>query len=443
MDVLIMAGQLILSLAILVTLHELGHFLAARAFGIRVEKFYLFFDAWGIKLFSFKKGDTEYGIGWLPLGGYVKIAGMIDESLDTEQLKKEPEDWEFRSKPAWQRLIVMIGGVTVNAILGILIFTFLAFTYGKQYLPIENATHGIAALEFGQRLGFKDGDKIVEVNGQKVVNFGDALDPNAFLSDNPVYTVDRNGERIEITMPKGFIDSMSDNKGMFIAPRQKFVVDTVMQNGNKKTAPLLKGDVIISANDTATPYYHIFTKLLSHVSNKDISLIVIRKGDTLNLTANVDENGKIGFGVKDDLDYKTQFFTFGQSWGEGYNLALENITLNIKFFGKVFTGNADASKSLSGPIGIAKQFGSTWNWQRFWNLTGLLSVVLAFMNLLPIPALDGGHVVFLLIEMIIRRPLPEKFMHVMQVIGMVILLALMAFIFGNDIYKIIIEKIGG
>ncbi len=436
MNELVMAGQLILSLAILVTLHELGHFVAARAFGIKVEKFYLFFDAWGFKLFSFKKGDTEYGIGWLPLGGYVKISGMIDESLDTEQLKREPEPWEFRAKPAWQRLIVMIGGVTVNAILGIIIFTFIAYTYGRDYLPIENAKNGIAALEFGQSLGFKDGDKILEVNGKKVVNFSDILDPNVYLSEHPIYKVERDGQIVNIELPKGFIDSMADKKGSFIIAREKFTIDSVYANKNDKTAPLQKGDIILSFNDTATPYYHSLKLIVANVNDTDVPMKVLRGNDTLSLMANVDKKGAIGFKIKSDLESKTEYFSFGQSWGKGYTMAVENIALNVKFFGKVFTGNADASKSLSGPIGIAQQFGGTWDWHRFWNLTGLLSVILAFMNLLPIPALDGGHVVFLLIEMVIRRPLPEKFLHVMQMIGMIILLALMVFIFGNDIFKL-------
>ncbi len=435
-DALVMAGQLILSLAILVTLHEMGHFLAARAFGIKVEKFYLFFDAWGIKLFSFKKGDTEYGIGWLPLGGYVKISGMIDESLDTEQLAKEPEKWEFRAKPAWQRLIVMLGGVTVNAILGVVIFTFLAYGYGKKYLPIENMPHGIAAGSFGQQMGFKDGDKIILVNGKKVVNFADATNPIAFLSDSLVYTLKRDNKIMKLWLPEGFIDSMADHKGDFINERIKFSVDTVMKNGNDKSPPLKKGDIVISANDTATPYFHKLKTQLSHAKGKDIPITVLRDNDTLTFTANVDDKGALGFGIKSDLKFKTEYFSFGESWGEGYKTAVKNLVVNVKFFGKVFSGQADASKSLSGPIGIAEQFGGDWNWQRFWTLTGLLSVILAFMNLLPIPALDGGHVVFLLYEMVVGRPLPDKFLHVMQVIGMVILLGLMVFIFGNDIFKL-------
>lgn len=438
MDALVMAGQLILSLAILVTLHEMGHFLAARAFGIKVEKFYLFFDAGGFKLFSFKKGDTEYGIGWLPLGGYVKIAGMIDESLDTDQLAKEPEPWEFRAKPAWQRLIVMLGGVTVNAILGIIIFTFLVYGYGKEYLPVENMKYGIAVGEFGERLGFMEGDKLVAVNDIPVVKFKDAVNPNTYLIDNSVYTVERNGAKKNITLPKGFIDSMAGNKGQFIMPKQKVKVDRVTQNAYGKQAPLKKGDIILTVNDSLNPFIHTIKEELKKVKDQDVKLTVLRDGKEETLTANVDSNASIGFAFSSgDLKTETTYFSFGASWGEGYTMAKENLLLNVKFFGKVFSGKADASKSLSGPIGIAEQFGGDWDWQNFWTLTGLLSVILAFMNLLPIPALDGGHVVFLLYEMITGKPLPEKFLHVMQVIGMVILLALMVFIFGNDIYKII------
>lgn len=433
-----MAGQLILSLAILVTLHEMGHFLAARAFGIKVEKFYLFFDAGGFKLFSFKKGDTEYGIGWLPLGGYVKIAGMIDESLDTEQMAKDPEPWEFRAKPAWQRLIVMLGGVTVNAILGIIIFTFLVYGYGKEYLPVENMKYGIAVGDFGERMGFEEGDKLVSVNGKPVVKFKDALNPNTFLIDNSVYVVKRNGENVKITLPPGFIDSMAGNKGQFITPKQKIKVKQVTANAYGKSAPLQEGDIILAVNDSLEPFIHNVKDVLRKVKDQDVTLTVLRDGDKKLLKANVDSNASIGFAFNSgDLETKTTYFSFGESWGEGYNMAKENLVLNVKFFGKVFSGKADASKSLSGPIGIAEQFGGDWDWQNFWTLTGLLSVILAFMNLLPIPALDGGHVVFLLYEMITGKPLPEKFLHVMQVIGMIILLALMVFIFGNDIYKII------
>lgn len=437
MDILIKAGQLILSLAILVTLHELGHFLAARAFGIKVEKFYLFFDAWGVKLFSFKRGETEYGIGWLPLGGYVKIAGMIDESLDTTQLKSEPQPWEFRSKPAWQRLIVMIGGVTVNAILGILIFTLLIFNYGKEYLPIENAKYGIVASDLAEKIGFKDGDKVLEVNGEKVEKFKDIVSPRHYIKENAIYKVQRDGQIVSIVLPSGFVDSIAENKANFIYPREKFHVDSVEKNANGKSAPLKKYDRIVKVNDTAVEYFDEFKARLANVKNADIPLTVLRGNDTVQLTANVDENGAIGFRIKGDLETKTEHFSFTQSISEGWDQALENLSLNLSVFGKIFKGEVNASKAVSGPIGIAGLFSSEWDWQQFWQLTGLLSIILAFMNILPIPALDGGHVLFLLVEMIIGRPLPDKFMHVMQVIGMILLLGLMVFAFGNDFYKLL------
>jgi regulator of sigma E protease len=444
MEVLIMAGQLILSLAILVTLHEMGHFLAARAFGIKVEKFYLFFDAGGFKLFSFKKGDTEYGIGWLPLGGYVKIAGMIDDSLDTEQLKRDPEPWEFRAKPAWQRLIVMIGGVTVNAILGILIFAFLAFGYGRESEPMENAIYGIAALDLGKAVGFEDGDKIVEIDGKKVNTLREVMNPSHYL-DGAVYTVERNGQLVDVQLPKGFIDSISNKRNNFISLRTKFTIDSTFTNATGKKPALQHGDRIIKVYRQKVNYFHEFSGVVAKHPGYWAPLKVVRGNDTLTIIANIDKTGMMGIVPKTDLPDSTivEHFTFWQSWGEGYNLATENLSLNVRFFGKIFNGEANASKSLSGPIGIAKQFGGTWDWRKFWNLTGLLSVILAFMNILPIPALDGGHVLFLLIEMVSGRPLPEKFLHVMQMIGMFILLALMVFIFGNDIYKIILEKFVG
>lgn len=438
MDNLVMAGQLILSLAILVTLHEMGHFIAARAFGIKVEKFYLFFDAWGIKLFKYKKGDTEYGIGWLPLGGYVKIAGMIDESLDTEQLKREPEPWEFRAKLAWQRLIVMLGGVTVNAILGIFIFSMMAWGYGKEYMPVEKATHGIAALDLGKQIGFRDGDKVLAIDGKKIKKLDDIRNPKHFLN-TAVFLVERDGKNVEVVVPENYIDSLADYKGNFLDARYKFTVDKVGENANNKKPALQPGDQIIQLNSQPIGYFHELKRELKKHPSTWVVLHVLRGKDTVRFVANVDKGGALGFNPKIDLidSFETEYFSFGQSWGEGTRDAVNTLTLNLSFFGKIFQGEANASKSLAGPIGIAQLFGGNWDWQNFWKLTGMLSVILAFMNLLPIPALDGGHVLFTLIEIISGRPLPEKFLHVMQVIGMVILLALMVFIFGNDFYKIL------
>ncbi len=436
-----MAGQIIFALAILVTLHELGHFAAARMFGIKVEKFYLFFDAWGYKLFSFKKGDTEYGIGWLPLGGYVKIAGMIDESMDTDQLKSEPQPWEFRSKPAWQRLIVMIGGVTVNFIVGFVVFILSVWHYGDTRLPIDKLKHGIHAMEIGKEIGLKDGDVITGVNGVKAVYTDELLKPSVFLNDGNSFDVLRDGQVISLKLPKNIIDRISDKKGSIFSIRMPSQIDSVIENSPAAKANLKKGDMIIAVNDTATAYYHEVSKLLGNYADKQVKLRVLRGSDTLIVNTKLSKEGKLGFTNIDPYEgaYDTTSYTFAQSVPVGSKRAMEALTDNLTGLKKLVTGKVDPRKSVQGPIGIATMFGSSWVWERFWSLTGLLSLILAFMNLLPIPALDGGHVVFLVIEMIIRRPLSDKFMSIMQVIGMILLLSLMVFAFGNDLYKIIFK----
>jgi regulator of sigma E protease len=436
-----MAGQIILALAILVTLHELGHFAAARMFGIKVEKFYLFFDAWGFKLFSFKKGDTEYGIGWLPLGGYVKIAGMIDESMDTEQMNSEPQDWEFRSKPAWQRLIVMIGGVTVNFILGFLIYIFLTWNYGDQKLPVKAVKNGFHMSALAKKLGFQNGDLVYGVNGKTIQYIDEFSKPEIYLGDNSYYMLKRNGEDLTVTLPDNFIDQFSENNKMLFTPNYICLVDSIVKGMNADKAGLKKGDVIIGLNDSLTGYFNEFSERIKNYANKSTTLQVIRNNDTIVLNSKVSEDGTLGFFTMNPFvnDFDTFNYTFGQSIGVGSSSAMQALKDNVLGLGKLFSGKVDPRKAVQGPIGIATRFGGDWVWSRFWSLTALLSLILAFMNLLPIPALDGGHVVFLIIEMIIRRPLSDKFMQVMQVIGMVILLSLMVFAFGNDIYKIVFK----
>lgn len=433
-----MAGQIILALAILVTLHELGHFAAARMFGIKVEKFYLFFDAWGFKLFKFKKGDTEYGIGWLPLGGYVKIAGMVDESMDTEQLKSPPQNWEFRSKPAWQRLIVMIGGVTVNFLLGFLIFVLATWYYGDSRIPLSKIKYGIHAQEVGRNIGLQDGDVVTGVNGVKAVYLDEIKKPSVFLNSGNYYDVVRNGENIKLTLPDDIIDQISDKKNAIFDLRMPCVVDSTSKGGAAAKAGLLKNDRIIGMNDTATEWYHEFKERIVYYSGKSTHISVLRNGDTLKFPVEVSKDGTLGFFQQAYLQNEVEHFnySFAESVPVGTGKAYEALSDNITGLKKLVSGKIDPRKSVQGPIGIATMFGANWEWERFWALTGLLSLILAFMNLLPIPALDGGHVVFLLIEMVIRRPLSEKFMQVMQVIGMVLLLGLMVFAFGNDIYKI-------
>lgn len=431
-----MTAQLIAALAILVILHESGHYFAARAFGIRVEKFYLFFDAWGIKLFSFKKGETEYGIGWLPLGGYVKIAGMIDESMDTEAMEKPPEPWEFRSKPAWQRLIVMLGGVTVNVILGIVIFSFIIYGHGESYLPNDQLKDGIVAYELGQEIGLKTGDKIIALNGEKVERFDELLGPKILLGNNVILNVERNGKMLDIPIPADLIEKIEEIKNnKFIGYPYIFHVQEVLPGSNAEKAGLLANDKIILVNEK---YVNFLKSELSENKNSEIILTIKRDDIEILLPVQVNENGELGFMYIPTDDYKWEHIEYGlfQSFAIGNQNAWNLLFANVMGFGKIIRGEISASKALAGPIGIATMFGGEWIWKRFWLLTGALSMILAFVNILPIPALDGGHAAFLSIEAVSGKKFSDKFMIKVQVVGMVILFALMAFIIGNDIWKL-------
>lgn len=437
-----MIAQLLLSLSILVILHESGHFVAARLFGIKVEKFYLFFDAWGIKLFSVKKKDTEYGIGWLPLGGYVKIAGMIDESMDTEAMKKPPQPWEFRSKPAWQRLIVMLGGVSVNVILGIVIFSIMTFSYGEKYLPMDQLKDGIVALELGQEIGLKTGDKIFAINGHKVKRFSELKGAKVLLGDNVILNVERNGKMIDVPIPLDFLEKMDATKGTnFIEYRFTFYIKEVIPGSNAQKAGLLANDKIISINNESVKFFDEIIEILGKYKGQEVNLIVDRDGKEKKFVAQVDREGKLGFfpGITDDFKFEYIEYGFFGSFVKGNQQAWDILFMNIKAFGKIIRGELSFSKSVAGPIGIATLFGDIWDWSRFWALTGALSMILAFINVLPIPALDGGHVAFLSIEAISGRKFSDQFMIKAQVVGMVILFVLMAFVIGNDIWKYILN----
>lgn len=438
MNGLIMAAQLLGGLAILVILHELGHFLAARAFGIKVEKFFLFFDAWGYKLFSFNYKGCEYGIGWLPLGGYVKIAGMIDESMDTEQMKQPVQDWEFRSKPAWQRLIVMIGGVVVNIIVGIVIFWFLAFGYGEAYFPNKEVKYGIVAHKLAKEIGLQTGDKVQAINGKEVDSFDEIAGPDVLLG-GAVLTVLRDTQTLTITVPLNFVERVSDvGIDSFLAPRVKFSVDNIAPGGGAYKAGLQTGDHILAVDSASTLFFDELQTALGNSKNKTVQLTILRGDSSLQLTAAVNEEGKLGFAPKTEgLTSSIRHYGFFESLPKGCEKAFGTLSTNIKGFGKVIRGEVAANKALQGPIGIASIYGSTFDWFRFWSITGVLSMILAFMNILPIPALDGGHTVFLIIEMIMGRPLSDKFMERAQLVGFILLISLMVFAFGNDIIKII------
>lgn len=464
MDTLITALQFILALSILITLHEFGHYWAARAFGIRIEKFYLFFDAWNFKLFSFKRGDTEYGIGWLPLGGYVKIAGMVDESLDTEQMKSEPQPWEFRSKPAWQRLIVMIGGVTVNLILGIVIMITLTYSQGEKYVPqsMVNEQGGIYAGPVARSVGFQIGDQILSINGVAVDNLDAQFgDPSFLTADrkeigirrkqiSPItYTKAGDTETAQFTqivydttlvMPSNFDELLGAKSDMpFFAPRMKFKIGKVMGGSHAEKAGLDVGDKIEYINGEPVFSFFEFKEMLVKHAGETVKMQVSDSTNkTSMLKAEIGEDATLGFQpVFYGFEYQEKVIKYGL--GKSINLGVSRsfglIGANAKALGNVATGKTDPTKSLAGPIGIAQMFGSSWNWLNFWTLTAMLSLVLALMNILPIPALDGGHVMFLLYEIIARRPVSDKVLYVGQIIGMVFLLSLVAFTFWVDIAR--------
>ena len=440
---LIMAAQLILGLSILVALHELGHYLAARAFGIRVEKFYLFFDAWGIKLFRFKKGETEYGVGWLPLGGYVKIAGMIDESMDKEQMAGPPQPWEFRSKPAWQRLIVMVAGVTMNLILGVIIFSFLLLAYKKEYLPNSEVKNGIYAYKLGKQVGLEDGDKILLIDGKSFERFDDLLSSRVVFGST--LTVERHGQRLEVNIPDDFYRTISsEGRWNFIGSGElQYVISTVVSGENADIAGLKTGDKIIAVDGKPVSGNNDLPEKLSNTKGGEVNLSIVRGDQSLNIVSDVSEKGTIGIAYVTASDinksYRMKKYTLTSAFWFGTSDAWEALVSNVKGLKKIFAGEEKATDAVQGPIGIAQIYGGTFDWAWFWRITGLLSMVLAFMNILPIPALDGGHVIFLTIETVTRKKFSDKFMERSQIVGMVLLLALMFFAIGNDVWKHILN----
>ncbi len=437
-----MAGQLILSLSILVVLHEMGHFFPAKWFGMKVEKFYLFFDPY-FEIFKTEYKGTEYGVGWLPLGGYVKIAGMMDESFDTEQLEAEPEEWEFRAKPAWQRLIVMVGGVTVNFILGFLIYWMLTWTYGSEYLPTQNAAkYGVVTDSLGQVIGLQDGDLPLAVGDVEMDKLSASKAKiEIIINGARSLTVQRNGQKKTLTISDelaGDLSKYENNGATLYAARFPFVVaDEFPDKSPAKAAGIQPGDKILTLNGTPTPYFHDFSKKIRGKDMKpeqEVTVEVERGNDTLGFKFNTSKQGLIGAAVV-PLETETETYGLGESIPIAWDRSIGFLTTQIKAFGKMFSGELKAKDNLGSFLTIGKQFGGTWIWQRFWELTAALSLILGFINILPIPMLDGGHVMFLLYEIVAGRKPNEKFQEYTSYAGFAVLICLMIYAVGLDIWR--------
>lgn len=430
-----MAAQLLLGLTILVGMHELGHMLTAKYFGMKVEKFSIGFPP---KVFAFKKGETEYSLGAIPLGGFVKISGMVDESLDTENLSQEPKSWEFRAKPAWQRLIVMMGGIIVNLLLGVVIFIGIFWFYGEKYYAREDVNrHGIVAYELAEKIGLKTGDKILLVNGKEFEKFPqDILTPELLLSDSGYYTIERNGETLRIDIPPTLISDLSSNKkARFLSAAMPFAVKKVVAGSAAERGGLEEEDIITGVNGDTVAYFQMFQEMLFANKGKMVTMSVLRDGSVRELHLQVGEDGRVGFEVKPLLEESSGAYPLMKAIPAGTERAFGVIINTIKGIGAMFKGTINPSDSVAGPLLIAQEYGGEWIWERFWFLTASLSMVLAFMNFLPIPALDGGHVMFLTYEMIAGRKPSDKFLENAQKVGMLLLLTLMLLVFGNDFYK--------
>ena len=446
MEILIKASQFILSLSLLIVLHELGHFIPAKLFKIKVEKFYLFFD-YKFSIFKKKIGDTVYGIGWIPLGGYVKIAGMIDESMDKEQMALPPKPWEFRSKPAWQRLIIMLGGVFVNFVLGVFIYIMLMWSYGESYLPNENVKDGVWVRDsLALNLGIQTGDKILTVDGETIKKFsGLSLE---FINGNN-FQIERNGQIIDKEIPTNFISQLMDrgkDAGPILYPRYPFVIGKISEDSPNINSGLKPKDILTGINGNSVKYYDEAEAILLGYKGQKVTATVLRDKKTKEIDLQITDDGKIGvfsttIPFKDlerlgyyklaDLEY-----SFAEAIPAGWNKSWKTLKDYVKQLKKIFNPNTGAYKGLGGFISIGSIFPDEWSAESFWNITAFLSIMLGFMNLLPIPALDGGHVVFTLWEMITGKKPGDKFLEYAQVVGFILLIALLLFANGNDIFRL-------
>jgi regulator of sigma E protease len=438
--------QLLLALSILVILHEFGHYITARWFKCRVEKFYLFFDPW-FSLFKKKIGDTEYGIGWLPLGGYVKISGMVDESMDKEAMKLPPKDYEFRSKPAWQRLIIMLAGVIMNVLVAFFIYAMVLWVWGDTKIPMTSLQNGIGVQNKQIKdLGFKSGDKIIAINGKPIKYFDELTEKILIGTKDRIVDLERDGKKMQITIPINFLNKVIENRKAargFITPRVPALVgkfDMLADTTNAYKAGFREGDRVIGADSTAITFSDEINTYLENKKDTYVLFKLLRGNDTVSYKTKVDCNGKIGLNSLTGKDYdslkvyslENTSYTFLQSFPAGVNKAVKSLSSYIDQFKMIFKPETGAYKGLGGFKGMTNALPGTWDWETFWLFTAFISIVLAFMNLLPIPALDGGHVVFTLYEMITGRKANEKFLEYAQITGMIILFGLMIYANGND-----------
>ncbi len=428
--------QFLLSLSILVFLHELGHYTIARIFKTRVEKFYLFFNPW-FSLFKFKKGETEYGIGWLPLGGYVKIAGMIDESMDKKQMLAPPKPYEYRSKPAWQRFLIISGGVLVNFILALVIYSMVLFTWGEEYLPNENAKYGVHCSELAKEIGFKDGDKIVKVGGEQVESFFQ-IAPKIVFDEAYTVTVERNGEILDVEISEDYLPTLLKSKFLFL-PRFPLEIALVSENSAADSAGFKVGDRLVAINNQPAKFFDEFSNSVKSSAGDSIHITVERNGISQTLNVKVPETGVVGIlpvAERNFLNLESRDYTLAQSIPAGIKRGANTISNYLKQLKLIFSPKAKAYESVGGFITIGSIFPKAWNWQSFWELTALISIILAIMNMLPIPALDGGHMLFLIYEMVSGRKPSDKFMEYAQITGMLLILALVFFANANDVIKL-------
>lgn len=439
MDILIKAAQLLLSLSLLIVIHEMGHFLFAKAFKCRVEKFYLFFNAW-FSLFKFKRGETEYGIGWIPLGGYVKIAGMIDESMDKEQMKQPEQPWEFRAKKPYQRLLIMVGGVLMNFIAALIIYIGVLYVWGEEYLPTANVKYGIEVSEVGKEIGFQNGDKILKVGNEYIESFYEIV-PTIVLDGISNVQVERNGQVVDVPIAKEHIAKMVKSRGVFgIRVSFNLEVSAFGKLSPAKDAGILKGDQIVEVNHQKFEFHDEFAQVLKENKGAEVMVTVLRNDQQLDVPVKLTDEGMLGVSwsnnFTDLFEFKTLRYGFFESIPAGIARGWETSVDYIKQFKLIFSRDTKGYESLGGFITIGNIFPGVWNWKVFWNMTAFLSIILGIMNILPIPALDGGHVMFVLYEMITGRKPNEKFLEYAQYVGLTLLLLLVLYANANDVIRL-------